>query len=98
MRAILHASLAAFALMTTPSAVSAADLSVNPPAPAPGNIPTTDAPSYRDLGAIDKTCLAWTDGCRSCQREADNTVNCSNIGIACQPSADSCTARRESAK
>ncbi len=31
-------------------------------------------------------CLAWTDGCVTCTREA-----CSNIGIACQPKEITCT-------
>jgi hypothetical protein len=64
-----------------------------PSAPAPAT-----APAFQGFGDADKTCLAWTDQCRSCRREADDTVNCSNIGIACQPAEIRCTARREPAK
>ena len=63
------------------------------PAPAPAT-----APTFQGFGNADKTCVAWTDSCRSCRREADNTVNCSNIGIACQPAEIMCTARQEPAK
>jgi putative tryptophan/tyrosine transport system substrate-binding protein len=31
-------------------------------------------------GEFDKACVAWTDGCRNCGRNA----GCSNIGVACQ--------------
>jgi hypothetical protein len=63
------------------------------PAPAPAT-----APTVQGFGDTDKTCLAWNDGCRTCVREADNTVVCSNIGIACQPAEIRCTARREPTK
>jgi invasion protein IalB len=66
-----------------------------PSAPAPA--PAT-APTFQGFGDTDKTCLAWTDQCRSCRREADNTVTCSNIGIACQPAEITCTARPEPGK
>jgi hypothetical protein len=36
------------------------------------------------------TCMAWTDGCRTCGRNPDG-VYCSNIGIACLPSEPRCT-------
>jgi hypothetical protein len=29
--------------------------------------------------------MQWTDGCRNCSRGTDQSPNCSNIGIACQP-------------
>jgi hypothetical protein len=35
-------------------------------------------------------CTAWTDGCRSCGKGPDG-VFCSNVGIACQPSAPRCS-------
>jgi hypothetical protein len=63
------------------------------PSPAPAT-----ARTVQDFGAADKTCMAWTDQCRTCRREADDTVNCSNIGVACQPAEITCTARREPAK
>ena len=68
--------------------------SAQPSAPAPA----TTAPTVQGFGAADKTCVAWTDQCRTCRREADDAVNCSNIGIACQPAEIICTARREPAK
>jgi hypothetical protein len=39
-----------------------------------------------NYGEFDKACVAWTDGCRNCSRNA----GCSNIGIACQPKAVTC--------
>jgi len=36
-------------------------------------------------GDVDKTCMQWTDGCRNCSRGTDQSPNCSNIGISCQP-------------
>ena len=55
-------------------------------------------PSIQGYGDGDKTCLAWTDQCRTCTRDADGTVHCSNIGVACQPAAIACTRREEPAK
>jgi hypothetical protein len=78
---------AALSVGTAASAQQAA------PAPAPAT-----APTVQGLGDADKTCVAWTDSCRTCVREADNAVVCSNIGIACQPAEIRCTARREPAK
>jgi hypothetical protein len=66
-------------------------------APAPANSPATP-PTMQGFGDSDKTCIAWTDDCRACRREADNTASCSNIGIACQPAEIKCTARSEPAK
>lgn len=61
------------------------------PAPAP---PATEA-AIHGYGDRDKTCLAWTDQCRSCTRADGDEVHCSNIGIACQPAAEiACTARK----
>ena len=60
-------------------------------APAPATAPTAQ-------GFGDKTCMAWTDQCRTCRREADDMVICSNIGIACQPGEIICTARPEPPK
>jgi hypothetical protein len=84
--------LAALALLHALSA-RATELSVTPRPAPPSNAPAEAPLSFQGFGEKDPTCLAWTDGCRSCQRETDNPVNCSNVGIACQPSADKCTAR-----
>lgn len=50
------------------------------------------------FGDRDKTCLAWTDSCRSCQRAENGDAVCSNIGIACQPKAIVCTRSEEPPK
>ena len=66
-------------------------------APAPGLSARSETPepSIHGYGMTERTCLAWTDGCRSCQREDDvGLAFCSNIGIACQPEAIRCTQRR----
>ena len=70
----------------------AADRAQTPdPAPAP---PAPSEASIHSYGDRDKTCTAWTDKCRTCDRADDDTVHCSNIGIACQPAEITCTARR----
>ena len=43
---------------------------------------------------VDKTCLAWNDGCRICFNSPANGVNCSNVGFACQIKPISCDIRR----
>src|ERR1700719_762335 len=101
MRTILSASVAALCLLTILTDVRAADAPVTPRVllgSPTGITPTSADPLPHDhTSEIDNTCSAWTDGCRSCRRDADNTVNCSNTGIACQPSADRCTAKQDSA-
>jgi hypothetical protein len=37
-----------------------------------------------------ETCVAWTDGCVNCTRVKENQLECSNIGIACQPGKVNC--------
>jgi len=82
-----------FALMLAGPAF-AADLPLKPasrpvhPAAAPASSP----PAAKSAGP-DVTCLEWTDGCRVCQRAANNEVSCSNVGIACVPKAEACTRR-----
>ena len=69
------------------------------PAPAPTPpAPTSTEASIHGYGDRDKTCLAWTDTCRHCERGDDDAIFCSNIGIACQPAGISCTRRSEPAK
>ncbi|HEX4556124.1 MAG TPA: hypothetical protein VH249_19180 [Xanthobacteraceae bacterium] len=65
------------------------------PAPAPTQAPSPEAAeaSIHAYGDRDKTCLAWTDKCRSCARGDADAINCSNIGIACQPAEITCTSR-----
>ena len=62
---------------------------------------TTSPPSTPSLpssvdgyGDHDKLCLAWNDGCATCQRDAAAGATCSNIGIACQPKEIACTKRQ----
>jgi hypothetical protein len=70
------------------------------PAPAPSPAPpaaSTEA-SIHGYGDRDKTCVAWTDTCRHCERGDGDAIFCSNIGIACQPAEITCTRRSEPAK
>jgi hypothetical protein len=67
------------------------------PAPAPPPAPAADA-SIHGYGDRDKTCLSWTDKCRTCERGANDAIVCSNIGIACQPAEITCSRRTEPAK
>ncbi len=57
--------------------------------------PTQEPPSIHGYGDTDRTCQQWVDGCRACNRGGDGGPVCSNIGIACQPKAIECTARKE---
>jgi len=68
------------------------------PEPVPPPQGPADEASIHGYGDRDKACAAWTDKCRSCERADDDTVHCSNIGIACQPAAITCTRRKEPAK
>ena len=60
-------------------------------------VPSAEDISIQAYGDKNKTCQAWTDGCRSCERSGAEAT-CSNIGIACQPKAISCTRRVEQKK
>lgn len=59
--------------------------------------PGPNDPSLHAYPDTDKTCLEWTDGCRTCLRVADTGV-CPNIGIACQPKPITCVRREEPPK
>ena len=51
------------------------------------------------LKAPDQTCLAWSDGCRTCRYDTKLLVGiCSNVGIACQPREVTCTERQPDAE
>jgi hypothetical protein len=65
--------------------------------PASQQAPAAEA-SIHGYGDRDKTCAAWTDTCRSCERGDGDTVHCSNVGIACQPAAITCSRRNEPPK
>jgi len=65
-------------------------------APAPPSV--AEEASLHGYGDADKTCLEWNDGCRTCRRPEGGETVCSNIGIACQPAALTCTRRTETPK
>jgi hypothetical protein len=77
---------------------AAASVRAQTAAPAPTPPAPIDDPSIHSYGDRDKTCIAWTDQCRSCQRGDNDAIFCSNIGIACQPAAITCSRRSEPAK
>jgi hypothetical protein len=80
--------LIAAAIATWPAAALAADL---PPEPKPAPAPT---PATTILAPPDATCLEWTDGCRTCQKQTTETA-CSNVGIACTPQPPRCVRQPE---
>ena len=71
----------------------AADLPLKPARPIrPAAAPVASPAAVKPAGP-DAACLEWTDGCRVCQRAANNEVSCSNVGIACVPKTEECTRR-----
>lgn len=64
----------------------------------PARIADAADPSIHGYGDHDKTCRQWTNGCQTCSRSEDDQQFCSNIGLACQPVAISCSQRSEPAK
>lgn len=62
---------------------------------APPVTPAAEPPSIQAYGDRDATCQQWSDACRACGRGNDGAPVCSNIGIACQPKAVQCTARKD---
>jgi hypothetical protein len=63
------------------------------PPKAPEAPATPAEASIHGYGDTEKTCLEWNDGCRTCRRQEGGKPACSNIGIACQPTAITCTRR-----
>ena len=53
------------------------------------------APHIHNYGDLNRACLSWTDQCRTCRRDADGNLVCSNIGIACQPVEVRCLHRTD---
>jgi len=78
-------------------AMTAALAQTPEPTSPPQQAPAAEA-AIHAYGDRDKACLAWTDKCRTCERGDDDTIHCSNIGIACQPAEISCSRRKEPAK
>jgi hypothetical protein len=68
------------------------------PEPAPPPQAPAAEPSIHGYGDRDKACLAWSDTCSNCERGDGDTVHCSNVGIACQPAAITCSRRSEPPK
>ena len=91
-RAVIWAALCAVVWAATSPAWPQSSEPPPTPAPAPAPESSSDA-SIHAYGDRDKTCLAWTDKCRSCARADADAINCSNIGIACQPAEITCTSR-----
>ncbi|MEJ0076364.1 MAG: hypothetical protein WDO17_13105 [Alphaproteobacteria bacterium] len=92
MRATFTATIAlAIAAAFAPGAFAQAPSPPSTPAPA-------EEASLHTFGDGDKTCLEWTDSCRSCVRPESGDVICSNIGIACQPKLILCVRRAEEKK
>ena len=54
----------------------------------PARPPASTEPSIQS-GAGLAACLAWSDGCITCER-AEGKISCSNPGIACQPQVPRC--------
>jgi hypothetical protein len=73
------------------SSVAAQNSSESSRSPSTPPAPPSSVEGYGDH---DKLCLAWNDGCVTCQRDAAAGAACSNIGIACQPKEIACTKRQ----
>jgi hypothetical protein len=69
----------------------------SPPKPETKSSSPTEV-SIQGYGDQEKTCLEWNDGCRTCRRPDTGEAVCSNIGIACQPTAATCTRRTDPPK
>jgi hypothetical protein len=65
-----------------------------PNQPTPNQGTPSQRTSIQAYGDHDKSCVAWTDACVSCRLDAGGALTCNNVGIACQPGAITCTARR----
>jgi len=90
MQRSLHTLLVALAIIALPCAVSAADQEI-PAKPAETVKPSLNIFKQRELTGGTNTCLEWTDGCRTCQRNGPDTFTCSNVGIACVQTVGRCT-------
>jgi hypothetical protein len=66
-----------------------------------GDLPSQHAPSESNKSVpkeltvprdstTSRTCVAWTDGCVNCTLVKEEQIECSNIGIACQPGRIGC--------
>jgi len=87
---MMRATLSALVLVLAPAALAQA--------PPGTTTPPQEAASMQGFGDADKTCQEWSDGCVTCRRPDAGEPVCSNIGIACQPKAISCTRPAEERK
>jgi hypothetical protein len=100
MRALLLVLLATFLIAANPARSLAQQPAVQPPATdSTPRQPATDPPadpqaSIFSYGEANPGCQSWTNACQACSRGENGAPLCSNIGIACQPQAVTCTARR----
>jgi hypothetical protein len=91
--AIAFAIGLAVAVTSAPAQDSARDPAQPPP------VQTAPEPSIYNYGTIDRTCLNWSDGCRTCSADtALAAAVCSNVGVACQPREVTCMTRRPDAE
>ena len=58
------------------------------------DVPKSSLPSLKEFLATTPDCAEATDQCRVCKISNADDVSCSNVGIACQPRAWSCTSKR----
>jgi hypothetical protein len=95
MKHVVFTGLAAVALV-----LAAVMLGGDAPVRLAENAPSaaSEEASIHAYGDSDKTCLEWTDSCRSCTRPENGELFCSNMPIACQPAAITCARRAEPAK
>jgi hypothetical protein len=64
-----------------------------PEAPLPMQKVPLDVP-MEAFGTANPACVEWTDGCRTCARDATNNISCSTPGIACLPQDIACKKER----
>jgi hypothetical protein len=88
---VLLASTAALVFLSTTWSSLAAAEDAGTPQPAPKEQRAPFDGSIWTFGDYDKACREWTDGCRGCRRIDSTTIDCSNIGIACQPKSIQCS-------
>ena len=89
---VIRNAVLAIALIQAVAATAQDSPATASPPPATGSPASMHIHNY---GAFDLTCLRWTDGCRTCGRDAGGQTTCSNIGIACQPAEVKCIAQKQ---
>jgi hypothetical protein len=87
-------SLPARALLILMLLVPAFPASADAPRALPLPPPDREAVSMQSWGLKNRDCDEWTNACQICRRGADGRMACSTPGIACQPEAIICRARK----